>query len=112
VVSDEDASRRWRLELLGIPGRLTIVEVATLQYSGSGEVEQANRILKSAIEDALMIPFSVCDQGGNEVATGLVGGEPVELEQGIYRVVVKSQPQQTLERVDVSSESDVVLKLN
>lgn len=50
-VSDEDASRRWGLELVGIPGRLTIVEVNTLEYTDSGEVEQANRLLKFGSRD-------------------------------------------------------------
>jgi len=51
TISDEDAGRRWNLEFVGIPGRLTIVEVNTLQYTDSGDVEQANRLLKFGSRD-------------------------------------------------------------
>lgn len=51
TVSDEDAGHRWGLELAGLPGRLTVVEVNTLQYTESGEVKQANRLLKFGSRD-------------------------------------------------------------
>jgi hypothetical protein len=67
--------------------------------------------LSTAIEDALKVPFIVYDQGGNEVASGQVGGEPVELERGIYAVVVRTQPIQRFEDVDVPGESELTLEL-
>ncbi len=65
-----------------------------------------------AIEEALRVPFTVFDQGGNEVITGQVSGEPVELERGIYRVVVHSAPPKTFEDVEVQGEDEVVLELD
>jgi len=51
VVSDEDAGRRWRLELIGIPGRLTLVQVARPQFNEAGDVKEANRIFKFGSRD-------------------------------------------------------------
>jgi hypothetical protein len=45
------------------------------------------------------------------VASGLVGGESVELEAAYYRVVVSSSPQQTFKEVDVQGASEVLLEL-
>ncbi|MFW2404620.1 MAG: VWA domain-containing protein, partial [Gammaproteobacteria bacterium] len=67
--------------------------------------------LSSSIQNALKIPFTVYDQGGNEVAIGQVGGEPIELDQGVYRVVVNTATPRTFGEVDVQGETDVVLKL-
>lgn len=67
--------------------------------------------LSEAIEEALRAPFTVYDHGGNEVATGQVGGDPVELERGVYRVVVNTTPQQIFEEVEVKGESTSELKL-
>lgn len=67
--------------------------------------------LSEAIEAALRLPFVVYDQGGNQVALGQVGGEPVTLDQGIYRVVVRSRPQRTFDRVEVSGGTGVSVSL-
>ena len=50
-VSDEDAGHRWRLELAGLAGVLTIVEVVQLRYTESGEVEQADRLFSLGSRD-------------------------------------------------------------
>jgi hypothetical protein len=80
---------------------------------GSGSYFSADNQdgLSNAIESALRIPFTVYDQGGNEVATGQVGGEPVELEQGIYDIVVRTQPPQRFEDTHVMGEAEVRLEL-
>ncbi len=51
TVSDEDAGRRWSLELMGLPGLLTIVEVLQLEYTETGEVAQAGRLLRLGSRD-------------------------------------------------------------
>ena len=58
------------------------------------------------------MPFTVYDQGGNEVAVGQVGGDPVELEQGAYRVVVDTATLRTFDDLNLSGESELVLELN
>ena len=61
--------------------------------------------LDDAILAALKVPFTVYDGGGNEVTIGQVGGEPVELEQGVYRVVVSTVPRTIFESVDVREKA-------
>jgi hypothetical protein len=68
--------------------------------------------LSDAIEVALRVSFTVYDQGGNEVAVGEVGGDPVELEQGVYRVVVNTAEPRVFEPVEVPGESEVELELD
>jgi hypothetical protein len=68
--------------------------------------------LAEAVEKALQIPYSVFDSSGVLVAEGLVGGEPVELERGVYRVAVKTGPQRVFEDVAIQGEDKVVLNLD
>jgi hypothetical protein len=67
--------------------------------------------LSEAIEQALRISYTVYDRGGNEVASGEVGGTPVELERGNYRVVVNSAPKHSFDNVAVEGEDTVSLEL-
>ena len=68
--------------------------------------------LSEAIEQALSVPYTVYDQGGNELARGQVDGDPVELEQGIYRVFVGGLSEKTFDHVEVVGEQSVTLKLD
>ncbi len=52
------------------------------------------------------------DSTGTLVTEGVVGGEPLELEQGFYRVVVQSSPPKIFEKVEVTGEKHVELKLD
>jgi hypothetical protein len=78
---------------------------------GGGRYFAANdpEDLSDALEVALRVLFTVYDQGGNEVAVGEVGGDPVELEQGVYRVVVNTAERRIFDAVEVQGESDVEL---
>jgi hypothetical protein len=67
--------------------------------------------LNAALVEALKVPFKVLDATGAEVAKGQVGGEPVELEAGYYRVVVATDPPRIFEKVEVLGESEVRLKI-
>jgi len=80
---------------------------------GGGRYFSANNKqgLSAAITMALQTPYTVYDASGARVASGLVGGEPVELEAAYYRVVVSSSPQQTFEDVDVRGGNEVLLEL-
>jgi len=66
--------------------------------------------LSQSIEDALRIPYSVYDQSGSLVAEGMVGGAPVTLAAGVYRVTVATSPRTTFDRVEVAGEENVVLE--
>ena len=80
---------------------------------GGGRYFSANNAddLSAAIEKALRISYTVYDRGGNEVASGVVGGEPVELQRGNYRVVVHSSPKQNFDQVTLQGEDSIMLKL-
>ena len=65
--------------------------------------------LSEAIEKALQIPYSVFDASGTVVAKGLVDGEPVALERGVYRVAVKGTD--TFDSVEVQGEDEILLEL-
>jgi hypothetical protein len=67
--------------------------------------------LSEAIELALRISYTVYDLGGNELAIGEVDGQSIELERGIYRVVVNSVPKQTFDQVTLQGEDTVTLRL-
>jgi len=67
--------------------------------------------LKDAVENALATPYTVYNQSGEAVAEGVVDGEPLELEQGVYRVVISTEPQQVFNAVEIAGESDTKLSL-
>lgn len=67
--------------------------------------------LSDAIEKALQVPFTVFDSSGAVAAQGLLGGEPVELARGVYRVTVQTAPQQSFEDVAIQGEDKVTLTL-
>lgn len=68
--------------------------------------------LSAAIEEALQVAYSVYDASGELVGEGLVDGKTVELERGVYRVVVKSTPAQAFEDVQIQGEDEIVLALD
>lgn len=68
--------------------------------------------LNQSIQEALQIPFKVFDLSGTEVAEGLVGGAPLELEAGTYRIVVEVSPAKVFEQVIIEGEDKIVLKLS
>jgi von Willebrand factor type A domain len=81
---------------------------------GGGRYFSANSQagLSESLMEALQIPYAVYDSAGTLVAEGVVGGEPQDLEQGFYRVVVKSSPTKTFEKIEVSGEKHVEVRLN
>ena len=67
--------------------------------------------LSASLEEALRVPYLVYDSAGTQVREGVVDGEPVELEQGFYRVVVQTSPPKTFDKVEVPGEQEVSLKV-
>jgi hypothetical protein len=63
--------------------------------------------LEASIGAALAAPFRVLDEEGAVVATGVVGGDKVELPPGTYRVEVLSDPVIVLEAVEIPAEQGV-----
>ena len=67
--------------------------------------------LNDAVRQALATSFSVYDEAGVAIARGTAGGEPLELEQGVYRVIVESAPQRTLDEVEILGGQTTELEL-
>ena len=67
--------------------------------------------LATSLTTALGAPFKVFDGGGTLVANGIVGGPPVTLPPGTYRVVVESDPAITFDAVVVTSNQSATLTL-
>jgi hypothetical protein len=67
--------------------------------------------LDDAIGRAVQAPFQVIDADGVVVASGTVGGNPVDVPAGTYTVVVLTDPEVRLEDVTVGEDEDVELAL-
>jgi Mg-chelatase subunit ChlD len=67
--------------------------------------------LHDAVAQALATPYTVYDRNGDPVAMGTVGGGPVEVPQGVYRVVVATTPQRQFDAVEVLGASAITLEL-
>lgn len=57
--------------------------------------------LDAAVVDAVRPTFTVQDANGTVVASGQVGGDPVSVPAGTYRVVIASDPEQVFPSVEV-----------
>ncbi len=66
--------------------------------------------LFAALRDAFSPAFEVIGAHGRRVASGVVGGDPVSVEPGSYRVRIFSAPPVTLENVTVEPGAEVVLE--
>ena len=67
--------------------------------------------LDQAIAKAVLAPFRVLDGDGNVVASGTVGGDPIDLPPGNYTVVVLTDPEQRFESVVIEPGGSVELQL-
>ncbi len=65
--------------------------------------------LAAAIGASLRAPFRVLDEDGAVVGTGVVGGDPVVLPIGSYRVEVSSEPPVTFDGVRITPGESKVL---
>jgi hypothetical protein len=63
--------------------------------------------LGAAIAQAVRAPFRVLDEAGNEVASGTLDGEPVEVPPGTYSVVVLAEPVVRFDGVTVAPDESV-----
>lgn len=80
---------------------------------GGGDYFPANDSagLRQSVAAALSVPFEVFNASGESVAKGLVDGQAIELAQGEYRVLVRTEPRQIFDRVVVPGEQDIQLSL-
>jgi hypothetical protein len=76
-VTDEDAGKRWTLQLDGIPGRLTVVDVVRLAYDDAGEVTLADTLFKMGTRDGTLpaiAPDLVFEPGEYLLGVAQAGG--------------------------------------
>jgi hypothetical protein len=66
--------------------------------------------LGQSVNDALRTPYSVFDQAGELVAEGTVGGDPLMLGAGFYRVKVSGSSPEGFEKVEIVGEKEQVLE--
>ncbi len=76
-------------------------------YFDGSSADELNR----AVEQALRIPYSVMDDSGEVVASGIVDGEFLVMPAGEYRVEVQCEPPMTFEKVVVPGDNQVELDL-
>ena len=67
--------------------------------------------LQNAIQQALKVPFSVIDQNGETVTAGQVDGEGLNVEAGVYSVVISGKSPQSIENVIIHGEDEVIVRL-
>jgi hypothetical protein len=77
---------------------------------GGRYIEAADRAsLSAALDAAFTAPYLVFDASGSLVAQGTVGDEGVEVEAGIYRVEVLTDPPAVFEAVDLTAGTERAL---
>lgn len=111
----ENAGFQMNLNIVGfaIDDDVLAAQFETWAEAGGGRYFAANDAdgLNVAVAQALATPFKVFDQSGEVVAEGVVGGEPVELEQGVYRVVAETAPSREFNEVTIRGESTISLEI-
>jgi hypothetical protein len=78
------------------------------QYIDAANAEE----LTSAIADAVQPTYDVIDANGEVIATGQVGGEPVNVPPGSYTVIVRATDEVRFDNVEVDSEQETWLELD
>ena len=66
--------------------------------------------LSDALQLSLQIPYVVYDSSGSIAGEGVVGGDPLDLEQGFYRVVVETSPPRIFTKVEVMGEQERLIE--
>ncbi len=59
----------------------------------------SSKELGQSVNDALRTPYTVFNAHGEQVAKGTVGGKPVSLPEGVYRMKVDSEPARVFDQV-------------
>ena len=88
-------------------------QMAAWASSGGGAYYDAESgsELAAKIVTAVSAPFRVYGPDGEPLASGTVGGAPVEIDPGDYRVEVLSDPPLAFDDVEIPSGGSVILEL-
>ena len=66
--------------------------------------------LHQSVTSALQTPYSVYNRAGELVAQGTVGGEPLTLDAGFYRVKVAGKSPEGFENIEIVGEKELALE--
>ena len=66
--------------------------------------------LNLSVRNALRTPFLVYDMAGELVAQGVVGGEPLQLDAGYYRVKVAGSSPISFDKIEVIGEMEKIIE--
>jgi len=77
-------------------------------YYDAGNANQ----LSHSIATALSAPFRVTPVDGGEATTGTIGGPPLELESGRYRVEILTEPPRFIDQVELKSGATEILTVD
>jgi len=77
-------------------------------YYDAGNANQLSR----SIATALSAPFRVSPVDGGEATTGTIGGPPLELEPGRYRVEILTEPPRFIDEVELESGAAEILTVD
>lgn len=97
AIDDEDLKRQFA----------EWAELGGGQYLDAGEAEG----LGEALRKALQIPFTVIDADGEEVASGLVDGGPLEVPPGRYSVRIQTATPRTFRDVSLAPGDEHVVEM-
>ena len=110
-----DAGVEVKLDVVGLAlddGALKS-EMAEWAHLGGGAYYDAGSAgqLARSVASALSAPFRVSLIDGGEAATGTIGGPPVELEPGRYRVEILTEPPLFIDEVELQNGEDRTLQV-
>ena len=66
--------------------------------------------LHESVTSALQTPYTVYNQKGELVEEGTIGGNPLSLDAGVYRVKVLGSSPKGFEKVEITGEKELVLE--
>jgi len=90
-----------------------VVQLRQVAEKGRGRfylAESADQ-LTAALTEAVQVRYSIYDAGGNLVSSPPVGGPPVELMSGSYRIELAVDPPLTLDAVVVSRDATTIVEV-
>ena len=75
------------------------------------DAQSANELFE-AISKAVGVPYKVLDASGETFTTGLIGGDAIEVPEGVYTVIVQAEEEEVnIPNVPISIDSNTIVNL-
>ncbi len=115
---DELEAKGLDIQLLivafAISDEVTKQELEAAAERTGGEIydaQSANELFE-AISKAVGVPYKVLDASGETFATGLIGGDAIEVPEGVYTVIVQAEEEEVnIPNVPISIDSNTIVNL-